>query len=262
MSRKLLPSGTMAAYVLHQWDWSESSLIVELLTRERGRLVVVAKGAKRPTSNFRALLLPFNRLTVQLGKAPTDESTELFNLRSAEWAGGSPFVGGGAALFAGFYANELLLKLLPRLDAHALLFDAYAALLGALQVPEEAGRQAALRAFELLLLRELGWLPELRQVTQTLQPLDPAARYGLHAEFGVVASDRDGLPGAALLQVADALDQHHFAAVQAATADGLRPWRTQLQSVLHYHLGTPQLRTRQVLQGVQKLLGADNARSR
>lgn len=256
MNRRAAQAGPLAAFVLHQWDWSESSLIVELFTRERGRLAVAAKGAKRPTSNFRALLLPFNRLAVQLGKAPADESAELFNLRSAEWAGGVPFVG-GAALFAGFYANELLLKLLPRLDAHDVLFDAYAATLGALQSDEEAARQGALRSFELLLLRELGWLPDLRLVTPTMQALEPTARYGLHAEFGVVAGDGQGLTGTALLRAADALDQRHFASVQAATAEALRPWRTQLRGLLHYHLGTPQLRTRQVLQGVQKLLGAE-----
>lgn len=255
IARKAAAGGPLTAYVLHQWDWSESSLIVELLTRERGRLAVAAKGAKRPTSNFRALLLPFNRLVVQLGKAPADDSAELFNLRSADWAGGVPFVG-GAALFAGFYANELVLKLLPRLDPHAALFDAYAALMGALQAEAESARQSALRAFELLLLRELGWLPDLRLHTQTQQPLASAQPYGLHAEFGVVADNRHGLTGAAMMQAADALDQQHFGLLQAATESALPAWRLQLRSLLHYHLGTSQLRTRQVLQGVQALIGA------
>ena len=46
------------AFVLHRYDWSESSLILDLFTRERGRLAVAAKGAKRPYSQLRGVLLP------------------------------------------------------------------------------------------------------------------------------------------------------------------------------------------------------------
>jgi hypothetical protein len=55
------------------YDWSETSLIVELFTRERGRVVVAAKGAKRPYSQLRPVLLPFQRLWVQLGRTPADD---------------------------------------------------------------------------------------------------------------------------------------------------------------------------------------------
>ena len=102
---------TLSAYVLHRHDWSETSLIVELFTRERGRVVVAAKGAKRPNSQLRPVLLPFQPIHVQLGKTPADEAAEVHTLRSAEWAGGSPMLG-GAALYSGFYLNELLLKLM------------------------------------------------------------------------------------------------------------------------------------------------------
>ena len=66
----------LLAYVLHKYDWSESSLIVELFTRAQGRIVVVAKGAKRPTSQLRPVLLPFQRLHAQLGKVPAGEMSE------------------------------------------------------------------------------------------------------------------------------------------------------------------------------------------
>ena len=59
-----------SAYVLHRYDWSESSLILDLFTREQGRVAVAAKGAKRPYSQLRAVLLPFQRLHVALGRAP------------------------------------------------------------------------------------------------------------------------------------------------------------------------------------------------
>ena len=91
-------------------------------------------------------------------------------------------------MFPGYYLNELLLKLLARQDPHPALFDAYADTLGALATQAGSGDEAAaLRAFELLLLRETGVLPDLAQVTLTAEPLQPAARYTLHAEAGVAA---------------------------------------------------------------------------
>jgi DNA repair protein RecO (recombination protein O) len=103
------------AYVLHRYDWSESSLILELLTRGHGRIAVVAKGAKKPSSNFRPVLLPLQPLHVAFGG-----DAEIRNLRSAEWQGGQ-VMPTGEALLSGYYLNELLLLrevgLLPSLDA-------------------------------------------------------------------------------------------------------------------------------------------------
>ncbi len=244
----------LRAFVLHTHDWSETSLIVELFTRAQGRIVVAAKGAKRPTSNFRAVLLPFQPLLAQLGKAPADEQAEIFNLRSAEWAGGQPLLG-AAAMFPGFYANELLLKLLARQDAHPVLFDAYADTLAALGAGEDEG--PALRAFELVLLRELGWLPELDTATLTAQPLAPDARYTLTAEGGVIANP-DGLPGRAWVALEAALAHQaqagNAAALRAACAPVATALRGPLRTLLHYHLGPAPLRTRQVWQGVQRLV--------
>lgn len=244
----------LRAYVLHQHDWSETSLIVELFTRTQGRIVVAAKGAKRPTSNFRAVLLPFQPLLVQLGKAPADEHAEIFNLRSAEWAGGQPLLG-AAAMFSGFYANELLLKLLARQDAHPVLFDAYADTLSALAMGEDEG--PALRAFELVLLRELGWLPELDSTTLTAQTLQPDGRYTLKPEAGVMA-DAQGLPGRSWVELEAALAHQAQAgsavAMRAACAPVATALRRPLRTLLQYHLGPAPLRTREVWQGVQRLV--------
>ena len=124
---------SLAAYVLHQYDWSETSLILDLFTRERGRLAVAAKGAKRPYSQLRGVLLPFLRLHVSLGRGSDDPSAEVLNLRAAEWAGGATLPQGDA-LFSGFYLNELLVRLLARQDPHPRLFDAYAVKLGILLI--------------------------------------------------------------------------------------------------------------------------------
>ena len=242
----------LIAYVLHRYDWSETSLIVELFTRERGRLVVVAKGAKRPTSNFRPVLLPFQPLHVLLGKPPADEQVEVLALRGAEWAGGQPLLQ-PAALLSGFYLNELLLKLLARQDPHPGLFDAYADTLAALA--SEVEETTTLRAFELMMLRELGVLPDLACVTQTAEPLRPQGRYTLKAEAGVVPAT-GGLSGAHWVALAAALAHGSASAVRQAcmpVAVGLG-LRVPLRELLHYHLGTGTLRTRQVWQGVQKLI--------
>jgi len=239
-------AAALSAYVLHSYDWSETSLIVDLFTREHGRVVVAAKGAKRPTSQLRPVLLPFQPIAVQLGKTPADEAAEVHLLRSAEWAGGSPMLSGGA-LFSGFYLNELLLRLLARHDPHPQLFDAYADTLAAL-----ADEAPALRAFELTLLRALGWLPELAVETLTVQPVAAGRRYTLHGEAGLVAA-ADGLPGDAWVRLEAALTHGHPGAVRAVCAPVAAALRAPLRGMLHYHLGHAKLRTRQVMLGAQRL---------
>ena len=257
--RRAAAAHPLTAYVLHSYSWSESSLIVELFTRAQGRVVVVAKGAKRPNSNFRPLLLPFLPLQVLLGKAASDESSEVVNLRSVEWCGGVPLLP-QQALLSAYYLNELLLKLLARQDPHAELFDAYADTLVALaQVPsantaaDAAADAAALRAFELVLLRELGVLPELGTVTLTAQPLAAERCYALHPDHGVVSDDNSGASGAAWLAVDAAIGHGSLAHLRWACAPAATALRGPLRALLHYHLGQRPLRTRQVWQGVQRL---------
>ena len=246
-------TGPVPAYVLHRHDWSETSLIVELFTREHGRVVVAAKGARRPYSQLRPVLLPLQRIGVQLGRTPPGDA-EVHVLRSAEWAGGRPMPG-GEALFAGFYLNELLLRLLARQDPHPALFDAYAGTVDALAGPE-AARQAALRAFELVLLRDMGVLPDLGRITQTLAPVQGAALHLLRPEVGVSVQNEDefGIPGASLHALQAALDTGERAGVRQACLAVLPELKTQLRALLHYHLGTSRLRTRQVMLDVQRLL--------
>jgi DNA repair protein RecO (recombination protein O) len=259
-------ASALQAYVLQRHDWSESSLVLDLFTRERGRLVVVAKGAKRPYSQLRPVLLPFQRIAVTLARAPADEAAEVLGLRQAEWAGAlAPLR--GQALFAGFYLNELLIRLLQRQDAHPGLFDAYADALVALAVSEEVQRQATLRAFELRLLRETGVLPELATVTATQRPVRNDALYRLDAEAGVVGVVSVREPGQAVEALLEgvllrALEDALTRAAQPGGAPALRDacaaagpaLRLLLRPLLHYHLGSSRLRTREVLQDVRRLL--------
>lgn len=242
------------AFVLHQWDWSETSLILDLFTRELGRVAAVAKGAKRPYSQLRAVLLPFQRISVSFGRPKADDSSDIVTLRSAEYAAGGQVLP-PAQLFSGFYLNELLMKLLARQDPHPLLFDAYAGTLQSM-TGGDAQTEAALRAFELLLLRETGVLPELDRITQTQAPVQDGLMYLLRPESGIVpaAGGDGGLDAADCRALQQALDANELAALRDASARALAPLKPQLRALLHYHLGSPQLRSRTMMLEVRRLL--------
>src|SRR4051812_33098367 len=122
-------------YVLHTYPYKETSLIVEAFTRRHGRMALLARGARRPRSAMRGVLLAFYPL--RLGWSG---SADLATLISAEWAGGLPPLA-GRALMCGFYLNELILRLPPREEPHEALFDAYRE---ALARPAAAGSGPAL----------------------------------------------------------------------------------------------------------------------
>ncbi|MFT3717986.1 DNA repair protein RecO [Pseudorhodoferax sp.] len=239
------------AYVLHRYDWSESSLILDVFTRRHGRVALVAKGAKRPSSGFRPVLLPLQALRLSFGG-----DGEIRTLKGAEWAGGHVMPTGGA-LLAGYYLNELLLRLLAREDAHPELFDAYAQAVALLASEHGEAQQAVLRSFELLLLRETGVLPALDAETATLAPLDPAAQYVLVPEGGLRArhgDDRAGLAGAQWQALQQALqDAAPFMATLHACAHLNGALKPQLRNLLHYHCGGAALHTRQLLLDLQAL---------
>lgn len=255
MASRAARSAALTSYVLHHYDWSESSLILDLFTREQGRIAVAAKGAKKPFSQLRSVLLPFQRLQVSLGRQPPgDDTREVHTLRAADWAGGHPMLT-GAALFSGFYLNELLMKLLARHDPHAALFDAYAGTVAALAHSDDAATQAALRAFELVLLREIGLLPDLGTETASHRTVRADRRYLVLADAGVVETDNENdatVSGATLsaLEMALAAD---LSSLQQVAAGALAELRPLLRAQLHYHLGTSQLRTRQVMIEAQAL---------
>ncbi len=250
------------AYVLHSHDWSESSLILDLFTREHGRVVAVAKGAKRPYSQLRPVLMPFQRLVLGFGAKKSDEA-EVWLLRQAEWAGG-PAWPGGAALLPGFYLNELLMRLMVRHDPHPELFDAYAQTLQAMADP--ALLQAALRAFEMILLRQLGFLPDLSVQTVNGEPVQSGSNYEFHPDLGVVQARWAGEPGSGPVVLAgstlqaieaclcqrftrgpDGVSRTAVPSLMAACMPALSELKNLLRTHIHYHLGSQPLRTRQLM---------------
>jgi DNA repair protein RecO (recombination protein O) len=239
------------AYVLHRYDWSESSLILDVFTRHHGRVALVARGAKKPSSSFRPILLPLQPLHLAFGG-----DAEIRNLKSAEWQGGH-VMPSGDALLSGYYLNELLMRLLARDDPHPVLFDAYAATVQLLASQSIETLQLALRAFELRLLRDIGMLPRLDVETATLAPLEQGLRYVLVPETGLRLAhddDRVSLPGDQWLALQQALgDNSLFSDTLLACVPGSSELKFQLRALLHSYCGVRVLKTRQMMIDLQAL---------
>lgn len=239
------------AYVLHRYDWSESSLILDVFTRHYGRVALVARGAKKPSSSFRPILLPMQPLHAAFGG-----DAEIRNLKSAEWQGGH-VMPSGDALLSGYYLNELLMRLLARDDPHPVLFDAYAATVQLLASQNPDTLQLALRAFELRLLRDIGLLPLLDVETATLAAVLPQQHYVLVAEAGLRlahADDRVSLPGEQWQALQASLGEKSlFSDTLRACVPAANALKFQLRSLLHYHCGVRVLKTRQMMMDLQAL---------
>jgi DNA repair protein RecO (recombination protein O) len=173
------------AWLLHHRPWSDTSRIIDLMTRAHGRVTLFAHGARRPKSPHRAVLRPFVPLLVSWSGSG-DGGT----LTAAEAAGVAPALAPGR-LISAFYLNELLLKLLPKEDRHEALHDAYGDALAALAGADE---QPALRAFERVLLEELGFGLDLLREAGSQRPIEADRYYHFEPGRGVLAV-REGEPG-------------------------------------------------------------------
>ncbi len=138
----------VGAYMLHAAAWRETSLIVQIFSRDYGNVAMVAKGAKRPYSVLRPVLAAFQPLMVSWSG-----TGEVKTLTRADLAGLRPL--SGRSLMSAWYMNELVMRLLAREDPHPGLYDAYDAAL--LALAEGAQAASALRRFEWILLEETGY---------------------------------------------------------------------------------------------------------
>ena len=197
-----------AVFVLHRRAWRDTSLIIELLSREHGRIVGVARGARRAKSAFFGLTEPFRAL-----EASWSRRGEMATLTGLEPAGPARRLS-GRTMWCGLYANELLLRLTPRDDPDSNIFDAYACLLSELTGP--ARQSNALRRFELALLHALGVAPDLALSGESGEPVTPAMHYRVDPVSGPVpvSEHQDGIQGTVLLALANGHDipLHHDAA--------------------------------------------------
>jgi DNA repair protein RecO (recombination protein O) len=230
-----------SVYVLHTYPFKETSLVVELFTRDHGRVAMVAKGARRPRSAMRGMLQSFQSLLgTWSGKA------ELKTLHSLEWHAGLLLLQ-GEALMCGFYLNELLLRLLPREDPHEALFDYYSLTLKTLSSSTEYATK--LRRFELKMLQEMGYAVPLLQDAQG-QDIQPELNYRYLVEVGAVPAHQRAVQNGVQLQGKTLIDMAQDSYDDAKTKSQSKQL---MRMLLSHYLGDKPLHTRQLLMDLQDL---------
>jgi DNA repair protein RecO (recombination protein O) len=244
---------TDAAFILHTYPYSETSLILETFTRSFGRIGMMAKGARRPRSALRGVLNSFQPLTLSwFGKS------ELKTLKGAEHARIFPQLQ-GQALLSAFYLNELILKLAHREDPHEGLFDAYDDALqrllqtrGATDEEKSSSRAVAavLRQFEKQLLAELGY-GLVFDHDAAGKAIEPDARY-------IYVVERGAVPAASRAAAANAAVELRGKTLLDMAADDYSDPATAQQSkqlmrhVINHHLNGADLNTRQLIRELQQ----------
>jgi DNA repair protein RecO (recombination protein O) len=229
------------SFVLHSYPFRETSLVLEVFSRQHGRVPLVARGARRPRSALRGLLMGFQPLTLSwFGKH------ELRTLHAAEWLGGQPQLQ-GTALLCGFYLNELLLNLMARDDPHEALFDYYQQTLQ--RLAQETDHAFTLRCFEKHMLQELGYALQLDVEAGSGKPIVASRNYRYILEHGAIAETADaeqGLPvsGKTLLDMA---------ADDYRDVNSARQSKQLMRMLLDHHLAGKILHTRELMRDLQKL---------
>lgn len=227
------------AVILHRRAWRDTSVIVEALSREHGRIAAIAKGARRATSRWRGLLEPLSGIDLSWSGRG-----ELYTLTAVDMRRSHALAGNG--LMGGLYASELVMRLTARDDPHPVIYDSLAALLAALA--DGAPAIVGLRFFERDLLDALGYgvaLDCLDDGSEVRRDGD----YRYHAEHGLRAKHdvpRDGevaVSGRALLGLIEG---------RLPDREAIRQARDLMQAALTPHLGQRPLKSVQTLQAMQQ----------
>ena len=222
------------AFLLHQRPFRDTSLLLDVFSREHGRLALVARGARGGKSKLKGALRPFMPL-----KLSWVMKTDLGTLTGAELDSG-PLALLGDSLLSGYYLNELILNFLHRHDAQPEVYSAYATAIDHLA----ATRQPApvLREFELELLALLGYALNLDHDAVSGAPLEPVRHYEFRPDQGPVAVGRESGPRIFTGDLLVAIGARRFDEPDVLTAAG-----RLLRDVVAHHLGGKELKSRKVL---------------
>lgn len=225
------------AFILQQHKFRETSLIVDLLTRDFGRVSLVAKGVRKAKSKTAGQLQPFIPLTISyFGK------TELKTLTDVEII--QPFIQlTGLALYCGFYVNELVGSFLHLYDPHPEVFASYDQCLSGLS--DSSKIEAALRIFELDLMDAAGYGLQLEYDFHNEKPVHPLSNYHFNVEYGPVEAPDGHFSGKTL----QALKSREFTDPQVLL-DAKKLMRTVIAAYLH---GKP-LKSRTIINKITKHL--------
>lgn len=223
-----------SAFVLHSRAYSNTSLIVELLTRQYGRVVVLARSARGMSSRYKGKLQAFVPMLVSWSGRG-----EMVCLSQVE-LNGAPYQLEGRALLCGFYLNELLIRLMQREDPHPVVFDAYRHALHQLEYSPAIGK--TLRRFEKQLLDEIGYGLSLSTEADTGLAIDPKANYLFYPDRGFIRCHHplEGqltFSGSNLLAIANDELVDEFI---------LNDAKKILRSALSVHLGDKPLKSREL----------------
>lgn len=225
------------AYILHRRPYHENSLLLEVLSRDHGRVGLVGRGASRPRSPMRAAVQPFQPVVLSwYGRG------ELGTLCAAEAAGAPrPLV--GRLLAVGFYLNEIILRLLVRHDPHPGVFESYGMALESLQA--SAPEEPVLRIFERDLLHEVGYGLSLRREAEAGTPIRADARYRYLLDLGPVpaSAETQDEPDAPLVQGSTLLA---LASGRLMEPEALREAKRLMRAALRRQLGDRPLRSREI----------------
>lgn len=231
------------AFVLHQRPYQETSYLIEAFTAGFGRIGLVAKGARRPTSRMRGILQPFRPLLLSWSGR-----RELVSLTRAETVGWEQ-PPAGRALFSGFYINELIMRLLHRNDAHPELFAVYRAALS--DLGKDGNQEAFLRIFEKRLLDAIGYGLVLDREAESGEAIQPETLYCYRRDQGPVLSAGHHSTG---LHV----HGNTLLALQKEQLNGgedLRESKQLMRFVLKSYLGEKPLATRELVQTLSRQSG-------
>jgi DNA repair protein RecO (recombination protein O) len=183
------------AFILQHRKYRETSLIIDVLTRDFGRISLLAKGVRKAKSKTAGLLQPFLPLSISyIGKA------ELKTLTDVDVVQPFPELK-GLGLYCGFYINELVELFLHKDDPHPQVFAYYRECLSRLW--ESSSVEAALRIFELDLMDNIGYGLQLQQDVSNKKPINPSKRYVFNIEQGPI-EDENGLFSGKTLQAMSA----------------------------------------------------------
>lgn len=226
------------AYVLHHRPYRDTSRILELFTRDFGRVSVFARGARGAggkSQSLTSMLQPFNRLLLSWSGGG-----EAGRLTGAEFDGAYSILPPDR-LVSGCYMNELLLKLFARHDSHPDVFSLYAHTVELLKTAAEPMRP--LRLFEKSLLEFLGYGLELSVEAGSGSPIEPQHDYYYRMEQGATRADDDAqgglvFSGAALLSLANE---------ELADAASCNEARRLLRAAIDRCLEGRELKSRQVM---------------
>lgn len=222
------------AYVLHHRPFRDSSQILDMITRDHGRVSLVARGSRGSKSRLAGVLRPFLPLRVSWVA-----KSDLGTMTGAEVAG-RPAGMTGDAMLSAFYVNELLLHFLHRFDPQPEIFSLYEEVMKALVSASNIA--ASLRSFELEFLSLLGYAVNLEHEYGSQDSLADEQNYQFRMEQGAVPVGRADGPLTYSGAVLKGIAEQRF-----EDPDILRAANRLLREIIGFHLGGKELKSRKVL---------------